>query len=421
MQPGTPAQSRRRYFWQKLGGDGLLISVGFHVLLAIIAVTLVITTLTPASPTKSPDTFGTGAGGGNDGQTPKLTEHRISPKNARDMVRSQVRLTAKSASGITLPDMPSMSIAALQSGAGPLGDSSKGLGGGGGGGIGPGLGIGRGGSNFVSPFGMRGKSANMLEGTLYDLKTDKNRKHLYPAGDQRARIREMHTALTGFIRNGRSKSFLDGKYASAPEKLYASNILIPPMNAGVATRSFECEKHIQAPGWLAYYEGYITPPETDSYRFVGMGDDGMLIVCQDEVKFWGPWTQGGMQTWVKARKDWAPAGAYLSRGSLPNLATNGRYYGSWFEMRKGSRYKVQILFAEAYGGLFSASILIQQKSKLATDNPPMNVPLPVFKLEPLSPEEMKLKKGMRMAWLPDGPSFGCEINKVAQPRIIGGR
>ena len=421
MQTAAPTDNRRRYFWKKFGGDGLLISVVFHVLLAIVAVTWVIATLTPAAPVKDPDSFGTGAGGGNEGSTPKIAEHRLSPKNARNLVKSQVRLTSKNTSGIALPDMQNMSMSALQSGGNPLGAASKGLNDGSGGGSDGKHGIGRGGNNFVSPFGMRNKSANMLEGTLYDLKTDKNRKHLYPAEDQRARIQEMHTAFTGFVKNGRSKSFLDGKYATAPEKLYASHILIPPMNAAVATKSFECEKYIQAPGWLAYYEGYITPPETDSYRFVGMGDDGMMIVCQDEVKFWGPWTQGGMQTWVKARKDWEPAGAYHARGSLPHLSTNGRYYGSWFEMRKGSRYKVQILFAEAYGGLFSASILIQQKSKLATASPPMNVPLPVFKLAPLSPEEMQLKKDMRMAWLPEGPSFGCEINNVSQPRIIGGR
>ena len=152
-----------------------------------------------------------------------------------------------------------------------------------------------------------------------------------------------------------------------------------------------------------------------------MGDDGLLIVLNQKPVLWAPWTQGGMQTWVKAQKDWEPKIAYEPKGGLPNLSTNGRYYGSWIEMTKGQRYKLQIVIAEGYGGLFSASILLQEKSKLADANPLLGTPLPVFMLAPLNDEEKAQKKGMRMQWTPEGPCFGLEINGLKPSGYSSGR
>jgi hypothetical protein len=81
-------------------------------------------------------------------------------------------------------------------------------------------------------------------------------------------------------------------------------------------------------------------------------------------------------------------------------------------MNKGQRYFIQIVIAEGYGGLFSAELMIQQKSKVPTALPDNNLPLPIFKLAPLSPEELKLKAGSKMHWAADGPSFGLEINGI---------
>jgi hypothetical protein len=303
-------------------------------------------------------------------------------------------------------------MAALESGN-LAGGSSKGLGGGSGGGIGSGQGLGRGnGKNFVSPFGMNFKQNNTLEGTLYDLKRSQNGAALYASGNGGARIGEMKNAYLGFIKNGKRKDYFDGKYLSSKEKLYATNIFIPPVAAEAATAAFQCEKEIQAPGWLGYYEGWISPPETGSYRFAGLGDDTMLVAIGHDVKLWAPWTQGGMQTWVKRLSDWEPKIAYSASGGLPALGGGGRYYGSWFSMNKGQRYFVQIVIAESYGGLFSAELMIQQRRKVSDVLPGNDVPLPVFKLAPLTPEELKLKQPSKMHWTADGLNFGCEINGV---------
>ncbi|MDR2863960.1 MAG: hypothetical protein LBV54_08870 [Puniceicoccales bacterium] len=411
--PPPKEVTRWQRFWRKFGGDGFLVSLGVHILLVIIALTWVVSQIVISKP--EPTTFTTGSGGGDKGEKVTRNPNKNKAKNARNMVKSMPKLAAKTSnSAVSLPELPSMNFSALESGA-LAGASSKGLGGGDGGGIGVGSGPGFGGRGMVSLFGAKFRQPNRLEATLYDLKRDKNGKGLYAYGNQGARINEMKVAFTGFVATGLRKSFFDGKYAAAPDKLYASSLFIPPVNASEATKAFNCEDKIQAPGWLGYYEGWITPPESGMYRFAGMGDDGLLVAIQGQVKFWGPWTQGGMQTWVKPQKDWEPKSAYLANGSLPNLGSNGRYYGSWFDMTKGRTYRIQIVIAEGYGGLFSAGLLIQQKSKLPDASPAMEVPLPVFKLAPLLPEELALIKGAHMVWTHEGPNFGCGINGVGMP------
>jgi hypothetical protein len=423
LPPGPEPVSPAKRFWRKFGGDGFLVSLGVHILLVIIIATWVTSHYIINS--SKPEDFVTGSGGGKSGNKVTMSEHRIKPKNSRTNVKTPTRLVSKSPSAsVSIPALPNLNMPALQSGS--LGGAlSKGLGGGEGGGIGSGHGLGRGGGkNFVSsPFGMNFRQNNTMEGTLYDLKRSRSGGKLYAPGDANLRIAEMRKAYAAFIKGGMRKDFFDSRYTASKEKLYTTNIFIPTVAAEAATQAFNCEKEITAPGWLGYYEGWISPPETGQYRFAGMGDDAMLVAVGHDVKLWAPWTQGGMQTWVKKKANWEPKVAYTPNGSLPGLGAGGRYYGSWFSMSKGQRYFIQIVIAECYGGLFSSELMIQQKSKLSDALPDNNTPLPIFKLAPLTPDELKIRTGSKMRWVADGPSFGCELNgaKVRGGERSGGR
>ena len=159
----------KRTFWQRLGGEGLTISLIIHVILILIAAIWVISTVTD-SVKKDPDSFSTGQGGGAAGDKAKQFKTRAQPKNPKSMAKNTARITSKSANAtISLPDLPTSSVATLNTGM-MGGGSSKGFGGGSGGGIGSGMGVGRGnGRNFVSLFGAK-VGTNGLVGTFYDLK-----------------------------------------------------------------------------------------------------------------------------------------------------------------------------------------------------------------------------------------------------------
>ncbi|MDR2982621.1 MAG: hypothetical protein LBV12_10295 [Puniceicoccales bacterium] len=153
----APVAKRRRL---DFGGTGFSISLLLHLVLVLVAVFWVVSYYVE-SKNDEPETFATGAGGGSGGKEARIYEHKIKPKNARNMVKTPSKITVKgSSSSIALPDMPNMGISAFESGM-LDGGSSKGFGGGSGGGIGTGQGLGvGGGKNMVGKFimGMRVKA-----------------------------------------------------------------------------------------------------------------------------------------------------------------------------------------------------------------------------------------------------------------------
>jgi len=136
-------------FWVRLGGQGLAVSIIIHLFLLIIFGFWVVSSWTDISKT-DPDSFVTGAGGGAAGDTAKIYEHKVTPKNAKNLAKTTARITSKSStSSVSLPDLPTTSVSSMLSGM-TAGGASKGFGGGSGGGIGSGKGAGVGnGRNFV--------------------------------------------------------------------------------------------------------------------------------------------------------------------------------------------------------------------------------------------------------------------------------
>ncbi len=140
---------RKRSFWSRFGGEGFIVSVVIHTVLVLIAAFLIIS-VTKESSKKDPNSFATGAGGGNAGDKAKTRETKVQMKNVKTLAKNAARITSKSSTAtIALPDMQVSSSASMLSGM-LSGGSSKGFGGGSGGGIGSGMGVGVGnGKNFV--------------------------------------------------------------------------------------------------------------------------------------------------------------------------------------------------------------------------------------------------------------------------------
>ena len=415
---GTPQGMRRRLpLWKRIGGDGLIISLVFHGGLLLLFAAWVIVTITDEAKT-DPETFATGSGGGSKGERAKVYEHKMQPRNAQNLARTSARITSKSATAsVALPDLPTTSAPSLMSGL-TGGGSSKGFGGGSGGGIGSGKGVGVGNArNFVGTFGGAFKRPNALEGTLYDLKFGPTGRAL--GGEQAERIAQIQKAFETMDRNwGGAKAMLDSRYRQAELKLYASNIFIPPRNAAEATKAFDCEKEIQAPGWLAYYEGSFAPPTSGKYRFVGLGDDIMVVAVGGKTVLSTFWPNSRLNV-TRFEPDWLPKNAGKTDGQGMKFPPHngGRYAGEWLELRKGQAYRIQVAFGESYGGLFSAALLIEQQG-VSYPSAGRDTQLPVFMLEAMTPEEIQLKRSNHIDHQTEGPVFGCEINGVT-PRAAG--
>ncbi len=141
-----------RLLWAHLlTSRGLVVSLGFHLILLLIAFVWVISVMKDQR-VKQPEFMATGAGGGANGDRARILEHNLQQKKAKATAKAVARITSKNpTSTIALPELPMSKMPdALNTKL--SGSSSKGFGGGSGGGIGSGKGIGVGNArNFVRP------------------------------------------------------------------------------------------------------------------------------------------------------------------------------------------------------------------------------------------------------------------------------
>ena len=354
-------QARRshRPFWQRLGGEGLTISLIIHLILILIAAIWVISTVTD-SVKKDPDTFSTGQGGGAAGDKAKQFKTRAQPKNPKSMAKNTARITSKSANAtISLPDLPNSSVASLNTGM-MGGGSSKGFGGGSGGGIGSGMGVGRGnGRNFVSLFGAK-VGTNGLVGTFYDLKQTPSHKETECA--PQSGIGPYREAVKEFFQGGWSPTKF-AKYYKAPEPLIAGQLFIPSRSANAAPEAYGVEKEVKPSRWVVHYKGVVEVPQSIPFRFVGTGDDWLLVRWDKKIAL-----DDGYERFVvgadgnyKDFKQVVTKEFPIDRtpGSLNRMKA-----GPWINETKGKKVPIEIAIGETPGGVFDVYLAIE----VATSN-----------------------------------------------------
>lgn len=375
---------KKKFSWKDFGGPGFMFSLVFHGVLLVIALFLVVRHIVKVDGDE-PEAFVTGAGGGNNGNNARMQQHRMKPR--QNMAQSKARITSKSTnSTIALPEMPAVQMSTSFSSGMSAGGDSSGFGGGSGGGVGPGKGMGvGGGKNLVSGFGSRIKNNRLMKGFLFDLKRGKQGTTLatIAPNDQGRRKEQLHKAM-GVLDSGWSLKKLEDLYYKAPTTLYNARIFIvngqgQALDANLATNAFADEKGnapFKAPGWLCYYEGKFSVPEDGEYRFVGMGDDALIVGVRGKTVLYAYWPGEGHGPAVKCQKDWEPKD-HCGKGGKDggNLANRGQrtslYKGHWLKLKRGQNYKIQVAFGEAAGGLAGACLGLQKKGRDDDNNFPM--------------------------------------------------
>ena len=389
----VPVERPKTSYWRRMGGGSLTISLIVHAVLLAVGLFWILNII-PAEPEKTVQFTSSGGGGG----TPAL-KSAAQKKNVKSMVQRVAAVG--SSSNFTLPEPDkSSSLSSL----GSLGAAGGGGLGGGGTGGGRGEGKGRGiGSGFgdgmgngppvkVNPFGIQSLTPNALVGTFYDLKqTDKRKPTNISTQQTQEVIRE-------FVNRGWKETSLSREYYQAPQKLYQTKIYIPMMPAEGAPAAFNCEMEVERSRWVIVYRGTVTPPHSGKYRFVGAGDDVLVVRFNNkhvfDHGFYGGTTGthlSGMMNVLTSGKD--DNGALKdSPMKLPikfykydttaqwNRSIGGLAVGPEFEAKSGMSYPIEILLSEIPGGLFCASLMIEQvgeEYKKASTGSPI---LPIFRI-----------------------------------------
>jgi len=359
----TLGQKRaKRTFWQKFGGEGFIVSVAIHAVLVIIAAFLIIS-VTKESAKKDPESFSTGSGGGAAGDKAKQFKTRLQPKNPKTTAKTPARITSKSATAtIALPDVPNVAVSSLNTGL-MGGGSSKGFGGGTGGGIGSGTGIGRGnGKNFVSVFGSK-MAVNGLPGSFYDFKQNKAGKPTPMMGgapekfgdpSNNAAIGLYVKEVNDFFDKGFSPSSL-GNVFRAPDTLLASQIFIPPCPATEAPKAYGVGEVCKPSRWIAHYKGAVKPPQNGKFRFVGSGDDFLVVRWDRKVVL-----DSGYGQYIVGNDNIYPG--FGKKGfdeTHPSKLGKPLRCGPWINATRDKETPLEVVIGETPGGTFYAILLIE--------------------------------------------------------------
>ena len=354
-----PLARPKRTLWQRLGGEGLALSVLVHIVLVLIAVVWVVSTVTDGAGKKDPNTFATGAGGGAGGPKAKEFKTKLQPKNIKSLAKTNTRITSKNANAtLAVASLPSMSNPLLSAGA-IGGGASKGFGGGSGGGIGAGKGTGVGGGrNFVSLFGMKGgpnANAGGLIGTLYDLKQTADRKPT-SAAPANTGIAPYRTSVREFLESGWSAGRLQ-RFFKSPDKLVSGQLFITGRSADDAPKAFEVEKLMKPSRWVVHYRCYVEMPSSLPFRFVGSGDDFLIVRWNRKIAL-----DDGYETYLAGGGNYKDFGVKVTQeykvdrrpGSLSRLKA-----GPWIQVTKGTKVPVEVLIGETPGGVFDCYLAIE--------------------------------------------------------------
>jgi len=355
----TPLHRPARTLWQRLGGEGLALSILVHGILVVIAIVWVVSTVTDTTGKKDPNTFATGSGGGSGGPKAKEYKTKLQPKNVKSLTKTNSRITSKNSNAsMAISSMPSMANPLATAGA-IGGGSSKGFGGGSGGGIGSGKGAGVGGGrNFVSLFGMKsgaGMTVGGLLGTLYDLKQTSDRKPT-AAAPAKTGIPPYRASVREFLESGWSPGRLQ-KFFKSPDMLVSGQLFITSRSADDAPKAFEVEKLMKPSRWVIHYRCYVEVPNSLPFRFVGSGDDFLIVRWNRKIAL-----DDGYETFLAGGGNYKDFGEKVTKeyridrkpGTLHRLKA-----GPWIQATKGAKVPVEVLIGETPGGVFDCYLAIE--------------------------------------------------------------
>ncbi|MGH8047203.1 MAG: hypothetical protein ACREKL_08150 [Chthoniobacterales bacterium] len=348
-------------------GRMLVVSIALHLLFALGATYFIVQRFQA----KRPVTFQ----GGAPNPSARPLEHKVQMARKQQTMsapKQAKRIATTALAKVTLPDMPTIPVPSTELNPNKMaGVGGQGMATSGGGAVGGGAGSGTG--TIVPLFGMKSPGTGALVGTFYDLKQDKDGKRV----DMNENAYK--ATISEYVLGGFNESVLE-KFYKGPTPLYAPQIFIPTIDAGLAPRSF----HLAGvkPGmWLIHYKGRVIPPESGTYHFVGVGDDYLLVRFNGKIVLeHGSVHVSDINSQVKYFYD-------IPRDSATGkdwYSKTGHAVGYSVEASADTSYPIDIIIGEMPGIDFRAQVMIMKEGVDYKKDERGNPIVPVFRLAPSS-------------------------------------
>lgn len=213
--------------------------------------------------------------------------------------------------------------------------------------------------------------------------------------------------ISEFVTKGwRESSF--NKYFVAPRKLYQNKIYIPLMGANAAPAAFQVEKEVKPSVWIVVYRGQVVAPKTGRFRFVGAGDDAMVVRFNGTNVLDHGFVSGttgiaiaGKASLMAGNGDFKDLERSMRRHfpvKFPvkfyqypttqnwNAQIGGLGVGAEFDVIAGKDYPIEILISEIPGGAFCAALLIEEVGVTYEKSPSGAPIIPLFRTDSSVPK-----------------------------------
>lgn len=358
---GEASLKKPRPMWlvylARVGAGSLAVSIAIHVAFIAIATIYVVSVVNEQ---RKVSFIGEGAGDGSGGAAAE-TRHQVSvARQNTTPVPSALspKLVVEGASTVALPELPALSVASSTFSS-PSGAAAS-LGGGLGSGVGTGSGIGPGtGALRMMPFGLlQAPKSGALTGTLY----------LMPSEQYKTNQEEVD-GFKKWLKSVAASGWSDSSFhdlPKSPKQLFSTQILIPRIVALEAPKAFGVNKQKSLVRFFIRYRGKVSPPRTGRWRFVGYGDDILVVRLGGKVVLessapWGKRGQPGLTGWTPTK--------FYNYGPKLNYAV-----GEWIQLNSSGSYDLEISMSEEpREGHTSAILLVEEEGatyeKTSSDQP----------------------------------------------------
>ncbi len=157
-------------------------------------------------------------------------------------------------------------------------------------------------------------------------------------------------------------------YLPFGQQLVTPVILFPPISGEMAPKAFGVN---QVPGnqsWFAVYKAKVFAESPKKYRFVGGGNEVLLVKVDGKLVLDGCWSD---LPWTKGTN---PTG-HRPSGNLSALWSDGRKVGDYVQFKPNGS-EVEVIIGEGWGGAFGADLCIEEEGKTYEGEQ-----RPIFKLD----------------------------------------
>ncbi len=247
----------------------------------------------------------------------------------------------------------------------------------------------------TSVFGGGQSIGNDFVGQLYDLQRDRQ------GGVATMDREEFRARIDRFVLGGWKESDLS-RYYRAPDKLFTTHFIIPPIPSPMAPDVFGAPE-TESFFFFVKYKGKLVYPEDIRFRFWGTGDAYSMVRVDGKEVFLAYWPfhhdRDGYFYWWES-----------------DSADNLKYYlgnqvmtvGDWIELKAGEPVDMEVLFGEWVGGQVACMLLVEVDGVDYPQTRQGGPLLPAFKTEEFTRDQIEeiwkyLPKGE--CSLTNGPVF----------------